>query len=419
MSQRLTVSIIEVRHQQKGWWVDATRPYASRAQRTPRAQRPRTSRDQGTVASVARRKAWTPETLSLYKHNHPVMARPVRSLALLVLMTAAAALLLLGSGDADAQLNTILVDLDDLTKNQEAAPTATENDILEFEGCLTLEKAFWTPGSQVVIEMRIDMTGVEEVWRYSIDPPTHTFTASETQAFTATVTVPAGLPATKSVGDAGFALEFTATPPDNLVLPEITTDVARVTIAQYYRFSRFFSTEQIKVTQGDSTEFNFTIENTGNGKDTFVFEVTNEAEMLFAGITVAPINSKVLSSGADANVKVYLAADSDAKTDIFKLNLTIKSEGSVQDPNYEEPVTSGIEWNLVVEPSLQSTLIDYLPFIVPGLIIVIVIVVVIVILRRRKRAKEEEEEPEEEEPPPKRKRKKRPPAEVAEDADED
>ncbi len=341
------------------------------------------------------------------------MKGPGRSLAFPFLLVFAAVLLLaITAGDAEGQIPSIVVALDDSFTEQLAFPTGTENDILEFEGCLTLNRPIWPPGTSVVIEITIEMSGLSEPWQYSIDPPTHTFTASETQAFSAQVTVPAGLPATVTIG---HALEFTADT-DDILLFELTTDVARVNIAQYYKMTRFFSTEPIKVQQGDIVEFNFTLVNEGNGADTFSFEITNEAEMLFAGLTVAEITPKLLEIDEDVNVKVTMQAAGDAKEGQFKLNLTITSQGSVGDANYERPVTSGIEWNVLIEPSLQQTIWDNLPYIIAGIGIVAVIVIVVVLLQRRKRAREDEEV--EEETPPPRKKKKRPPKKV-EDEDED
>jgi hypothetical protein len=338
------------------------------------------------------------------------MGGPGRSLALLVLMAAAATLLVLGTAGegAEAQLPEITVSLEGEDTEQVAFPTETENDLLIFEGCLTFSRPFWPPGTSVVIEMSIEMPDLDEPWQFSIDPPTHTFTASESQAFSARVTVPAGLPATVTIG---HPLEFTAST-ENILIYDVTSDTARVTVAQYYRMSRYFSTEPIKVEQGEVVEFNFTVVNGGNGVDTFVFEVTNEAEMLFAGLTIPPINPRRLVTGEDANIRITMQAAADAREGQFKLNLTIRSEGSSQDPNYDNPVTSGIEWNVLVEPSLEQTIWANIEYIILGVVVLIVVAAVLVILRGRRMAAEEEEEEEEETPPPKKRRKKRPPEEA-------
>ena len=99
----------------------------------------------------------------------------------------------------------------------------------------------------------------------------------------------------------------------------------------------------------------------------------------------------------------------------------ITSQGSVSDASYEKPVTSGIEWEVLIEPSLTQTLWDNLMYIVPGVIVVLVVVVVILQLRKRRRLREEAEDLEEETPPPKKKKgkKKRPPKKVERDAEED
>ncbi len=328
------------------------------------------------------------------------MVTESRSLILIALIATAVTFVAIGmvADEVQAQLPTITVNVDDADAEQTAFPTETENDILVFDGCLTLDRPIWL--GSVVIDMRMEMTGVDVTWEATIDPPSHTFTASESQGFSAQVTVPAGLPATTTIG---FLLEFTATTSD-IWLYDVTPDTARVNIAQYYKISRQYSTEPINIQQGDVVNFNFTAENTGNGADTFIFEVSNLAELEFAGLKVIYDTSKRIEMGRDENVKLKLSAVGNANEGHFKINLTITSEGSRTDPNYENPVTNSAEWNVIVEPSLGSTIIDNLVFIAIGVVILIVIIIVLVLLRRRKRAREEEEEA----TPPSKKRKKRP-----------
>lgn len=331
-----------------------------------------------------------------------------RPLVLIALMAIAVAIVAIGMGsdEVQAQLPTITVSVEDAHKEQTAFPTETENDILVFDGCLTLSRPWWVPGTSVVIVMQMEMTDVDVTWEVSIDPPSHTFAASETQGFSAQVTVPAGLPATTTIGS---LLEFTATYQD-ILRYQVTTDTARVDIAQYYRISRQYSTEPINIQQGDVVNFNFTVENTGNGADTFIFEVANLAELEFAGLTLIYDLSKRVEMSEDENVKLQLSASGKAIENQFKINLTITSEGSKTDPNYATPVTNSAEWNVIVKPSIGSTIVDNLVFIIIGVVVLIVIIIVLVLLRKRKRAREEAEDlaAEEEEAPPPKKRKKRP-----------
>lgn len=342
-----------------------------------------------------------------------------RSLAIVALVALAVAFLgvMALSDGSQAQISTIVVDLEPADKTQIAYPTQTGNDILEFDGCLTLNREpFWPPGTSVVIELSIQMSGVSEVWQYSFDPPTHTFAASQSQEFSVQVTVPAGLPATTTIGQ---ALKFTAAT-DDLILYNVTTDTARVSIAQYYKMTRYFSTEPLEVKQGEIIDFNFTLENAGNGVDTFSFQMTNEAELLFAGLTVTIPSPKRLEPGRTVDVNLQMQAADDAREGQFTVNLTITSDGSADDPHIDKPVKSGVEWNVVVKPSLQQTLWQNIWYILLGAGVLVVVATVLVFLRRRKRAREEEEDLEEETPPPKKKRKRRPPVvEDAEDGDLD
>ena len=335
-----------------------------------------------------------------------------RSLILIALIATAVAFVAIGmvADEVQAQLPTITVNVEDPHKEQTAFPSETENDIRVFDGCLTLSRPIWPPvPPQIVIVMRMEMTGVDVTWEATINPPSHTFTASESQGFSAQVIVPAGLPATTTIG---FLLEFTATTED-IWLYDVTPDTARVNIAQYYKISRQYSTEPIKIQQGEVVDFNFTAENTGNGDDTFIFEVANLAELEFAGLTLIYDTSKRVEMGEEENVKLQLSAVGKANEGHFKINLTITSEGSRTDPNYENPVTNSAEWNVIVEPSLSSTIVDNLVVIIIGVVVLFAIIIVLVLLRRRKRAREEEEEDlveeeEEEATPPSKKRKKRP-----------
>ncbi|UCC92226.1 MAG: hypothetical protein JSW25_06005 [Thermoplasmata archaeon] len=345
------------------------------------------------------------------------MAVPGRSLAVLVLTASAAVLLLVlaGAGGAEAQIPSIVVQLEEADKDQTAFPTETQNDILEFAGCLTLNRPIWPPGTSVVIEITMDMPDLDTPWEISIDPPTHTFTASESQAFSAQLTVPANLPATTTIGE---SLVFTAAT-DDILLYDSTPDTARVSIAQYYRIGRQYSTKPIDIEQGDIVTFNFTVQNTGNGVDTFTFEVANEAELLFAGITHGPISSERIEMGEEADVTVQVSADAEALEGQFHFNLTITSEGSKTDPNLEKPVTSSIEWNIVIKPSIETTILDNIWYIIIGVVVVVVVVIVVFLMRKRKLSREELEDMEEEAPPPKKKRKKRPAKKAIDDADED
>jgi len=340
-------------------------------------------------------------------------------LAILTTLVLAAAILViaLAAGGAQAQVPTITVDLEDADKDQMAFPTETENDILTFEGCLTLNRPIWPPGTSVSITLSIEISDVDEPWDYIFDPPSHTFTASETQRFSVRVTVPARLPATVDIGP---LLEFTASN-GGIIFVDITPDTARVTIAQYYKITRYYSTEPVKVVQGEIVEFNFTVQNRGNGIDTFVFTISNEAELLFAGLTLSTPSPKRIAAGGEANGKIQMQAASDALVGQFHANITIKSEGSSQDPNIEQPVTNSIEWNVVIEPSLQSTLVDNIPYIIIGVVALIVVIAVLVFLRKRRRAREEAEALEEEAKArrSKKKRKKRPKDDPGEKSDDD
>ena len=286
----------------------------------------------------------SPETLSLYKANQVAIVPSGRPLVILVLLATALAILAIGvfSDGTEAYADVITVNLEDSCKEQTAFPTDTKIDILEFDGCLTLSKHLWVPGYSVVIRMEIEMSGVDKVWEYHIDPPTHTFTFSGSQSFKAQVTVPARFPTTID-----FLLEFTAYS-NEMLLYDVITDTAQVKITQYYKIHCYFSTQPINIQQDDMVDLNFVVENVGNGKDTFIFEVDNETELLFAGLTLIYNTSMQILMGEEENVRIHLVTAADAHKGQFQVNLTIKSENSTTDPNYENPVTSIAELNVLI-----------------------------------------------------------------------
>jgi hypothetical protein len=120
--------------------------------------------------------------------------------------------------------------------------------------------------------------------------------------------------------------------------------------------------------------------------------VTNEAELLFMGLTISYPPSKRVLAGLNAEVDLEIVAADDAKETQIQVNLTITSEGSTTDPALERSVTSGAEWTVVVEPSIASQLRENLPIIIPSLIILVVLLVVFVVIRKKKRAKAVEED---------------------------
>jgi uncharacterized membrane protein len=222
------------------------------------------------------------------------------------------------------------------------------------------------------------------VWEVNFDPPEGlVYTASMTKNFTAQVTVPEGLPASMLP----HLLVFNAST-DEILLYTVTTGTANVHIAQFYKISRQYSTEPLRVKQGQSVEFNITLINRGNGADTFTVEVTNEDELNLRKVFVFFDRQKRISAGEEAIVNLRLQTEDDALEGEFQLNVTIRSETSSTDPKHDL-VTSGAEWTVVVEPSLTSTIIDLWYYVLGGA--VVLVVVAFLLIRRRRRRSEEDE----------------------------
>ena len=316
-----------------------------------------------------------------------MMGSLVRSAAILAMLVFAMSIvaIALSSEEVAAQLPEIKVTILEEDRDQTAHPTDVANDRLTFQGDVALDRTFWPPGSTVTIELELDVSGASPIWEYFFHPDELSFTASSVQNFTTTIVVPENQPA-----GAFHNLIFNATP-TGLVLHNMEPGYGQIVIAQYYKIGRQFSTAPLRVTQGDIIDFNITLANKGNGDDTFLLEVSNEAELLNAGLTVIYERSKHIDSGRDDDVELQLQAADDALVSEFSLNLTIRSEGSAADPDVEDTITSGAEWTVVVDPGLATTLTDNLYIIVPG-ILAAVGIGIFLILRRRKRDRMEAEE---------------------------
>lgn len=311
------------------------------------------------------------------------------TLAVLVLVALALVALAMTSWDVHAQSlqPELRVTVDQEDRDQTARPTDVENDLLTFHGEVTLQKITWFPGEQVVVVVELDMQGVEEVWQASIDPPEMTFTASGAKNFSAVVTAPIGL------ASGEFHTLFFEPSSDDLPNPPltaITPGTANVVIAQYYKIGRQYSTEPLRVTQGEMLEFNITLINRGNGDDTFILEVTNQVELDGMGLNVVYEPSKRVDAGEEREVKLRIEAASDALLTEAQVNLSIRSEGSTSDPDWDT-VTNGAEWTVVVEPSLVSQAFEYWYLIAAGVGALVAIGVLLTLRRRRRREEEEVE----------------------------
>lgn len=310
--------------------------------------------------------------------------RSAAFLALLVFMVTSIAIALSGE-DVAAQLTEIKVTILEKDRDQTANPTDVANDLLTFNGDVALDRAFWPPGS-VTVDLELEISGVSQMWEVFFDPESFTFTSSTVQNFTATVVVPEEQPA-----GTFHNLVFNATT-TGLLLPNIEPGYATIKIAQYYKIGRQYSTAPLRVTQGEIIDFNITLANRGNGEDTFLLEVSNEAELLNAGLTVIYERSTHINAGDEGESELQLQAADDAIVSEFSLNLTIRSEGSASDPDVEDTITNGAEWTVVVEEGLTSKLFNNLYIIVPVVILVIVIGVFFVKRRRNRDRMEAEEE---------------------------
>ncbi len=312
------------------------------------------------------------------------------ALALLALSATLVMVAMTGE-DAAAQVTKVVVTIDENDRDQTAHPTDTNHDVLTFRGEVALDKTFWVLGQTVVLDPNLFIDNAPSPWNVVFAPDDFKFSASGVENFTATLVVPEKLAAA-----AIYDLVFNVTTTD-LIYYELTAGPAHVTIAQYYKIGRLYSTLPLKVTQGERIEFNITLINRGNGEDTFLLLVSNVLELGDAGLTViyVPSSGRVPPGGED-EVELELLAADDAILSEFSLNLTITSDESKSDPD-ADTVTSFAEWTIVVEAGIGTTITNNLKYIIPGVILVVVVVAFILFRRKKMRERGEQEDKEREE----------------------
>jgi hypothetical protein len=290
----------------------------------------------------------------------------------------------LACDDASGQIPTITVEINDEDERQTAHSTNVFSDLLTFHGNITLAHPAFIPGTTKVITPVVEFpTGVTP-WETIPNPPELTFTSQGTKNYTIKLRVPTGLLATDL-----FPLTFTAEI-EGLVRYDLKNDDGIVSIAQYYIINRQFSTEPVKVKQGQSVDFNLTLINKGNGADTFSLAVTNEEELAFYKVFIFFEQSKRVQPDQEVKIALRLEAADDAKVGELQLNITIRSDESRSDPDHAE-VINGAEFTIVIEPSIISSIKDYW-YLVAIAVGVVVGVVVVLKVRSDKAFEKEYEE---------------------------
>ena len=144
-----------------------------------------------------------------------------RSTVALCIFGLAALAVILGSvpDEAEGQIPTIDISIIPEHRDQTATIGPTTNQVLEFEGEVTLSKP--TPYIiPVEVDLELEMPGTLPPWNYTFDPEFLTYTASGTQNFTCLVTVPPALLVTDF-----FTLIFNAS--TNAPAPPFTTGPLR------------------------------------------------------------------------------------------------------------------------------------------------------------------------------------------------
>ena len=199
----------------------------------------------------------------------------------------------------DALPNPVPVLTLSLTPTQlQAHVTQTQNGPVMFGGNATVEAAFGFMTVTVTLSASC-------IWPAIVSPSTMTFTSTQSQLFHVTVVVP---PRTSALGIGQLIISGTAKAPG---MPTATaTANAVVTVDQYFVFD--ISTPDSTLAgaaPGRTVSGRFTINNTGNGLDSFRIALTDpsDAVALYSGRTSVDIQQQ-----ESAAIDFSLTVSSDA-----------------------------------------------------------------------------------------------------------
>lgn len=297
----------------------------------------------------------------------------VLACAVLTLAVAAGVLL---SDEASGQLITdITVAIGAGHAQQNASITDLTSTNLTFD--LTVTFTTLNPRPITVKPVARFESGVTG-WEVVFNPTEYRFNGSGVKDFVAGVLVPANL-----TSGLTYRITFDATT-DDIVLYDTQPATAIVTILQYYKIGRSYSTGTLHVRQGGSQTFNFTITNRGNGADVVFITLEEEVALQAQGVTILYDSSKRLSSWETSMVSFIVTVEPDAVPTTITFTFLLTSQGG------GDAVSSTVPYSLVIdEAPLVSFLNDYWWAVVA--LVVIVVVVSFVMLRRRRVRREDAE----------------------------
>jgi hypothetical protein len=298
-------------------------------------------------------------------------------LACAVLALAATAGMLLAD-EASAQLIT---DISVAIKASQVQQNASITDLTSTNLTFDLTVTFTTPPIprpavtvKPVARFETGATG----WGVVFNPTEYRFNGSGSHEFVAGVHVPENLTSGQT-----YRITFDATT-DDVVRYDTQPATAIVTILQYYKIGRSYSTGALHVRQGASLTFNFTITNRGNGADVVYITLEEEVALQSQGIIILYDSSKRLSSWETAMVSFIVTVDPDALPSTVTVTFTLRSQGG------GDAVSTSIPYSLVVDEAPLITFINDYWWAVIGLAVILIVVSFVTLRRRRLRREDAE-----------------------------
>ncbi len=277
----------------------------------------------------------------------------------------------LASAETPLQVPGLQVYIELLEFNKTANVGPEDDGLVTFDGSVHVTKP---PATEVIVTLSADSDLVSA----TVSPVTLTFQTEGEQEFSVSARANSGESA-ETVGTVVVTGTWRLTPGGFTGTAQPAEGVtARVLIAQYYDFSLSTNTNKVETNGGDTVEFDLTIQNEGNGLDTFFIEVTNENDLNDKEFQVSVSESEVdIYEHQSSIIKIFVTTPENTGEGKHELIVQVTSDNGATEGLSPEKLVYEIDHS----PSLVSN--QTIIFI----IIIVVIIVCLLLFWRRKKKK--------------------------------
>jgi hypothetical protein len=234
------------------------------------------------------------------------------------------------------------------------------------------------------IPLVVELSATPTVGTATIDPPSIVFQGSHmTEDINITVHVPL-LTSASSEHTCNITGVWEQGPTSGPVIG----DTFQVIIMPFFRVTIYSELPLKEVKQGDSTNFNLTVGNTGNCDDKYHLGIANREELESSNLVI-PKGKFDIQEGCKKNMNLEVHAASDTPVGEYQIELIVTPCESADEEyplDYEEytlflKVKKGSKANTILGEDLEGLLISPL-----FLFIIVVIVIVAIVAMARKRS---------------------------------